>query len=473
MPFLNLLEEKLLSKVNPVEAGDDPVQFSIDVLGVTPWEIPAQVMRSVRDNVYTTVRAGHKVSKSHLAASTAIWWALGPQDSRVLLTSYKDSSVRDIIWRELRNLKDRALVPLPGTLNKMPANGWDLGNGRQIVGRVSDKPEGVAGISSPRLLIIVDEANGLEDNIFEALEGNMAGGAHMLLLGNPTRVTGRFYDSFHGQKEIWSRFHIPSTESPNVKAGKIVIPGLATQEWVDARKKVFTPAQFAVRVMGEFAESDIETLIKREWIDAAFDRHDQWVRDGKPGVFMSIGGDPASSGGPDSCTMVTRYDVGIEAIHRYPNKGPLDLADVIEQEYRSRGSNSTAIVDVLSGPGTADSLKRKKVPCIAYKGSEKTDRRDATGYLEFVRVRAAAYWKLRDGLNPERGINMILPRNEALVKQLVCIDFWENVNGKICITTKDDVKALLSGESPDEADGVVMAWWVLPRPKHISIRDAL
>ncbi|GAF97193.1 unnamed protein product, partial [marine sediment metagenome] len=178
--------------------------------------------------------------------------------------------------------------------------------------------------------------------------------------------------------------------------------------------------------------------------------------------------DPASADGPDAATMVPCYDVGVECIKRYTDKGPLDLADEIEDEYISRGRKGMAIVDVLSGPGTADSLKRKHVPCQAYKGSEKTDWKDATGYLEFVRTRVAALWKLRDGLNPERGINMILPRNEALVKQLICLEWWENTStGKICITTKDDWKVLLGGKSPDEADGVAMAWWFDGKKVHV------
>ena len=467
MTYLDKLEDRLFS--NPeteIEAGDDPVQFSIDILGITPWELPAQVMCSVRDNVRTTVRAGHKVSKSNLAACLAIWWAMGPPGSRVLITAPTNSQIRDIIWRELRSIKTNAKAKLPGRLNKMPSNGWDFPNGNQIIGRSSDEPEGVTGISAPRLLIIGDESSGIDDEIHAALEGNMAGGAHILMISNPTKITGYFFESFNRQKDIWTPFCIPSTESPNVKAGKIVIPGLATKEWCEDRLKVWGPNHplYQIRVKGEFAATSVDSLIRREWLDAAFDRHDQWIKDGKPGKFMSMGADPASADGPDACTMVTRYDIGIDRINRYPHIGPLDLADKIKDEYKSRDNQGVAVVDVLSGPGTADSLKRMHVPCNPYKGSEKTDWKDATDYLEFVRVRAAAYWKLRDGLNPERGINMILPYNDALVRQLGCLEWWENAAGKICITTKDDWKVLLGGESPDESDGVVMAWWYDPVP---------
>jgi hypothetical protein len=477
--FLNSFKERLFpiseSEAVSVEAGDDPVQFSIDVLGITPWELPAEVMRSVRDNTRTAVRAGHKVSKSNLAASVAIWWALGAPGSRVLITASTGSQIRDIIWRELRDMKASSKVLLPGKLNKMPANGWDLGQNRQIVGRSADDPEGIAGISSPRLLIICDESSGIEDDIFSALDGNMAGGAHMLLLGNPTRNHGYFYDAFYGNKEIWTTFCIPSTESPNVKAGKVVIPGLATKEWCEDRLRVWGPNHplYRIRVLGEFASTSVDSLIKREWLEMAFDRWDQWVADGKPGEFISIGADPASADGPDACSMVTRYTTGIETIYRFADIGQLDLADKIEAEFKSRSCKGSAVVDVLSGPGTAESLIRKGIPCIAYKGSERTDWKDATGYLEFVRTRAAAFWKLRDGLDPERGINIILPRNEALIKQLVCLEWWTNTSGKICITTKDDWKVLLGGHSPDEADGVVMALWYTKASVRISFSEAI
>jgi DNA-binding MarR family transcriptional regulator len=35
------------------------------------------------------------------------------------------------------------------------------------------------------------------DEIHEAIEGNTAGGGHIVMAGNPTRLSGEFYDAFH------------------------------------------------------------------------------------------------------------------------------------------------------------------------------------------------------------------------------------------------------------------------------------
>ena len=50
--------------------------------------------------------------------------------------------------------------------------------------------------------------------------------------------------------------------------------------------------------------------------------------------------------------------------------------------------------------------------------SNKTESRDVTGVLRFVNVRAYAYWRLRDMLDPERGEKIALPPDQELLSDL-------------------------------------------------------
>jgi len=102
-------------------------------------------------------------------------------------------------------------------------------------------------------------------------------------------------------------------------------------------------------------------------------------------------------------------------------------------------------------------LIRRKVSTEAYVGSRKTDRKDHYGNFGFKNTRQAAYWKLRDGLNPDVDINMMLPRNDNLLKQLVILD-WQITGEKYSVMTKE-VADRLNGGSLNEADAVAMALW--------------
>ncbi len=70
---------------------------------------------------------------------------------------------------------------------------------------------------------ISTEASGVEDPIFEAIEGNLAGAdARILLITNPTRRSGYFYDSHHRNKSQWKTFHLSSWDIARHQREEIV-----------------------------------------------------------------------------------------------------------------------------------------------------------------------------------------------------------------------------------------------------------
>jgi hypothetical protein len=76
-----------------------------------------------------------------------------------------------------------------------------------------------------------------------------------------------------------------------------------------------------------------------------------------------------------------------------------------------------------------------------------------------LNLRAAAYWRLREALDPVNGSTIALPPDAELLADL-CAPTWhlDRGSGKVQIEDKDEVKKRL-GRSPDCADAVVLAWW--------------
>lgn len=233
----------------------DPDWIYPNLLGMQPWSKQWEVIHSVRENKRTAVRSCHGSGKTAVAAAVVLEFMLqGP--CRVITTAPTWSQVEQLLWREIA-MRHHHIQPQFGKLFKTQlevAPDWFA------IGLSTDTPERFQGHHAPRMLLVVDEASGVDDAIFEASEGFLtADGARVLLIGNPTRTTGTFYRAFKPDSG-WHRVHISAFDSPNF-TGETVHPdaarALVTPEWAaDAATQwgIDSPA-YKIRVLGDFAET--------------------------------------------------------------------------------------------------------------------------------------------------------------------------------------------------------------------------
>lgn len=223
---------------------DDPVGFARDVLGIELWSSQVELVESIRDHRNTTCRSGHKCGKSTALAVAAIWFYSSFERARVVLTAVKASQIEQVLWVEIRRLYRQAKkgrYPLDGELFELARSGLRHEDGRQIIGITARDGEGLAGISGPNVLLLADEASGINDRFFEVLGSSLAGSGGTVrkcYISNPTRTTGEFYRSHTNttSAQIFNRIHISSEDTPNAR-GEKTIPGLAGPEWI-AEKKI-------------------------------------------------------------------------------------------------------------------------------------------------------------------------------------------------------------------------------------------
>jgi hypothetical protein len=83
--------------------------------------------------------------------------------------------------------------------------------------------------------------------------------------------------------------------------------------------------------------------------------------------------------------------------------------------------------------------------------------KDTSGVLSFRNVRAAAYWRLREALDPSSEEPIALPPSRELRAEL-CAARYSAEDRTIKLEKKEQIKERL-GRSPDLADAVVMAFW--------------
>ena len=114
------------------------------------------------------------------------------------------------------------------------------------------------------MMYILDEASGVGDQIFEAIDGNRAGGSiKVFMLSQPTRTEGEFFEAFDSKKDFYKTFTVSSAETPNAVEGRNVIPGLASREWIEEKKLEYGEDSpfYKVRVCGEFVRGEAGKVI--------------------------------------------------------------------------------------------------------------------------------------------------------------------------------------------------------------------
>ncbi len=425
----------------------DPVGFCSDVLRFDPWHRQAEVLSSLSTNRRVAVRSGHKVGKSRLDAAAALWWVYTQPNARVILTSSGNRQVKTILWRELRNLHRQS--QLPGVCALDPGTGLKLPDGREVLGFTTQDAERMAGQSGAALFFIIDEASGFPQSIWEAVQGNLAGGGRVLCTGNPTKPTGFFFDAFHGSRELWLPIHISSEETPNCTGVGDSVPGLATREWVDEMLREYGKDSpiVDVRVRGEFADNSNDSVVPLGALVAAQERYPS----AEPIGRLSIGVDVARFGDDDSVIWPVRGDYAYPptVIHGFDT---VEVAGrVMQVADRLRVGTEKPVIRVDSigyGAGVVDVLKRRQtVRVIGINVAKRSDQPE-----KFRILRDQLWWGIRTWL-VEGGA---LPKDSASSAEILSACYGFDARGRVCVDGKDRLRESL-GRSPDRADALALA----------------
>src|SRR6059058_5077812 len=83
----------------------DPVRFVREVLGSELWSRQVEILEAIREHPQVTVRSGHGVGKTFVAACAALWWVYSFRPSLVLTTAPTARQVESLLWGEIRRLK--------------------------------------------------------------------------------------------------------------------------------------------------------------------------------------------------------------------------------------------------------------------------------------------------------------------------------------------------------------------------------
>lgn len=431
-----------------------PVDFQREVCGYDPIEPQVRVFEALERRGRCAVPSGRAMGKSRLDAGAALYFAATRPRSCVVLIAPTFKQIQKILWEELRSLYYATKVPLGGECALLASTGARLGNGSRIFGITGTQPEDVAGIRAPEMLVLADEASGIPDPTYATLDGNLAGGGWMLLTGNPTRASGYFREACRSER--WDRVHLPSTRSPNVIEGRIVVPGIATLEWVEARRQEWGEDSplYKIHVLGEFVELEEGRLFSEALIAEAEQRWSEVQPTGR----LVIGLDPAGeSGDGDESAFACRR--GKKVLRITARRGMTPDAHVVEvlglAKTLGTGEPPLVVVDrdgyvgakVYAALAAYRSQNEHAYDLRGVRGGERAKRQP----MQIDRVRDEVWLALVDALRD----GLAIPEDVKLTRELAAIRLERHVSGRSKVTGKDELRREL-GRSPDRADALAL-----------------
>lgn len=248
----------------------NPVGFCTEVLSVKPehmWFKMVDILESVRDHQLTAIRACHFVSKTYTMGRVVPWFKTCFLPSTIITTAPSDNQVKNQLWREIRAAYSGSQIPLGG---KMTSLMWDLKPCEDLLNQLSlevremfeknfamgfstradtaaEHATRMHGFHNKWFMALADEACGIIPQIWRTIIEGLINDERckFVAIGNPTDPECEFAkacyssdpDKQNGKEtytsdEGWNVITIDARDNPNYKARRIVIPGLASYEWV-------------------------------------------------------------------------------------------------------------------------------------------------------------------------------------------------------------------------------------------------
>lgn len=423
----------------------DPVLFVKEVLGVEPDEWQQDFLNAVASGERKiSIRSGHGVGKSTTASWAMLWFLLTRYPVKVVVTAPTSAQLYDALFAELKRWVKELPQPIQDLLDvkqeriELKASATEA----FISARTSraEQPEALQGVHSDNVMLVADEASGVPEAVFEAAAGSMSGhNALTILLGNPVRSSGFFFDTHNRLKDEWWTRRVSCLDSTRV-----------SKEYVQDMKSRYGEESnaFRIRVLGEFPRSDDDTIIPMELLESAKHRDTRAYEDAP-----IIWGLDVARFGSDSSVLCKRQSNVVHTLERWRNLDLMQLTGAVVAQYEAcdhKNKPAEILVDSIGlGAGVVDRLRELRLPARGINVSESP----AMGGT-YLNLRAELWHKAKAWLEKR---DCKIPNNEDLIGELATVRYTFTSNGKIKIESKDDIRRR-GLKSPDMADAFVLTF---------------
>lgn len=431
-----------------------PVRFAKRCLGVRPWKKQREILSTIANHNRVAVRSCNGSGKTFTAALATIWWMMTNDDAIVITTAPTERQVQNLLWREIHSLYLKNRDRIGG---KITSTRLEISSKRYAFGFSTNTTERFQGFHNQNLLIIVDEASGVKEPIFDAIRSCLTtANAKLLIIGNPQNLSGTFYDAFHKKRSQWKTIHISAFDTPTftseIATHEPPPPGILTKEWADeiASFAGEENSKYQIHVLGEFPSQADDTLIPLKWIEQATDR--QFDTDDENDTVMGL--DVARFGDAKTVAIVRRGPQILE-LREFPSAELMQTTGRAQELAREHHVKTIFVDEVGIGAGVADRLKEiDNTRIIGVNGGLKADNSE-----RFANLRAQMFHGLRQRFADN---DIAIPNDPELISQLASLTYTFTSRGQLQMQSKEQIRN--SGlPSPDKADAMTLAF-TAPEP---------
>lgn len=468
---------------------DDPDAFN-DVFvndGKSFWSRQKEMSRSVVRYRKTIVYSGNMIGKDYWIGRLVWWWLLTRPGSLVMVTGPSQTSLGSITWKEVRQATPRWMgTSIPAVSAKLSRGVKtsphlvDLGNGWQAMGLSTTTVERASGHHNSQLLVVIDEASGVEPEIWDAIES--LGYERLVAIGNPIRAEGRFIDLIRQSdadvrdnippRLAVNAIRIPSTDSPHAHLEKSPW-GIADRTWIEASYRTYGGEHSFwcnSHVHAIIPTISAQRLIPDTWLDYATSvQRGTEPRNHPVHRGRRIAVDLSEGVGRDDTSILVRDANGILDCE---SRNSLSLADAAEATARLAVRWAVPAERIsYDGLGIGRDFPKHLgrvglTGCIRYVGGgEPAEPR------RFFNLRTESAWHLHDRLNPDRHTDDRFPLTSrqppfhipprawwSLMRQDLAALTYELVGERqVKLIKKEDLMEKL-GRSPDRGDALIQSF---------------
>lgn len=460
----------------------DPVLFQRRVLRRKLWSGEQALANAVVGRKRVAVKGCHASGKTYTLAGCALHWLTKQERAKVVTIAPTLRQVK-LMWEEiiLAARKSKIRYPEPTTTSLR------ISEDRYGMGFSASHGINAQGIHGENVLIIVDEAPGISEAVWDAIEGVMLGGhVQLIMAGNPTVPSGGYFDAFGRYRAEWNLHSISAFDTPNLAGITIQqileadarndhafldvapVEGLITRRGVLSRYKTWGPdhPKYKSRVLAQFPEQAENAVFHLAWIENARREPSEEELKRAKGQRLQIGVDVAGPG-DDETTMTVRVDGIVLERHAWSDSDPRGpVVKAIGKWHRdAEYAGADVMVDTIGiGYNFALHLADQGFSVFGFNaGHAPIDQEN------FANAKAEAYFATRDWYR--EGFVRTMPEaiSEETEAQLCTILYGENSRGRTYIESKDDARKR-GVRSPDRAEADVLAFAKIT-PRQVLVDD--
>ena len=323
-----------------------------------------------------------------------------------------------------------------------------------VSGTQDEQATTLQGLHNDYVFVMMDEASGLPEGIYKALEETLTGYCNIaLLIGNVNYNTGFFYRTHYDSKDrqFWLCLHWDAEES-DLDDFK---PGLNKQIERIEKKYGRDSNPFRIAVKGLPPLADENALIPIDWIYAAVNRDIEVTEEDPVAMGVDIGR------GNDPSVILRRQGNKVLSIKKHTSRDTTILQDWLEADLDDFTPDFAGVDAIGLGGPIADRCRRNGYEVRDVNVAERRATDD-----KFYNLRAELYWRLREMFEAQ---TISIPQDEELIFELseIKIQEWEP---QVKIKSKKQMKS--EGlESPNKADALMLSYF--KRPQSLEKKTAL